>query len=64
MKAQKRYFKALRRFLKEISKDETDVTYEVERLKHFLREYIAESENSYDVDFGIDMRLLINILSV
>lgn len=64
MKEQKRYFKALRRFLDQVTRDDTDVTYEVERLKHFLREYIAATENSYDVDFGVDMRLLINILSV
>lgn len=64
MKTQKKYLKALRRFLREICREDVDATYEVERLKHYLRAYIAETEGQYDVDFGVDMRLLINILSV
>lgn len=63
MKAQKRYLKALNRFLSYQEQDDPD--YEVERLKHFLRQYIAAcKEEGVEVDFVMNPVVLVKLLLI
>lgn len=63
MKAQKQYMKALNRFLSYQEKDDPD--YEVERLKHFLRQYIAAcNEKGVEVDFVMNPQTLVKLLLI
>lgn len=63
MRAKKRYMKALNRFLSYQEQDDPD--YEVERLKHFLRQYIAAcNKKGVEVDFVVNPQLLVKLLLI
>lgn len=63
MKAQKQYMKALSRFLSYQEQDDPD--YEIERLKHFLRKYIAAcNKKGVEVDFVMNPVVLVKLLLI
>lgn len=64
MRAKKRYMKALSRFLS-FQEEMGDPDYEVERLKHFLRQYIAAcNKKGVEVDFVVNPQLLVKLLLI